>query len=69
MTTIERGEEITPDFRERFDIMEELFKKYGLGRNNEMDHRDIEALDEERRDFARRKGWDAMTAEELRGEK
>lgn len=55
-----------PDFRQRFEILERLFKEHNLVRTDEMDHFEIEALDMRRQDLAKRMGWDKMTIEELR---
>ena len=68
MTIAKKRDEIKADFRERFDLMEELFKMCGLERKSEMAHYEIEALDVQREEFARKKGWNEMSIPELREE-
>lgn len=68
MTIAKKRDEMTADFKERFDIIEKLFKVYGLERKSEMDHHEIEALDIQREDLAKRKGWTKMSIPELREE-
>lgn len=67
--TIIKIEEVIPDFMRRFDIIERLFEKHGLGRNSDMDYRDIEALDQERKYLSMRNGWSRMAVEDLEKER
>ena len=62
MTTIRTD---SPDYMQRFEILGRLFEKYNLVRTDEMDHSEIEALNMQRQELARKMGWDKMTTEEL----